>query len=108
VRSTAAPYTESRLTRSVANERVGFPVVEQLYIRVLTIISVCLICIVDTLCVHILVIPLHILKTVSLAISHHTVLDFCSFSPAAAFVGTTVAPRLLICYYRQKYHRILI
>ena len=28
VRSTAAPYTESRLTRSVANERVGFPVVE--------------------------------------------------------------------------------
>jgi hypothetical protein len=30
VRSTAAPYTESRLTRSVANERVGFPVVEQL------------------------------------------------------------------------------
>jgi hypothetical protein len=32
VRSTAAPYTESRLTRSVANERVGFPVVEQLLI----------------------------------------------------------------------------
>jgi hypothetical protein len=31
VRSTAAPYTESRLTRSVANERVGFPVVEQLH-----------------------------------------------------------------------------
>ncbi len=30
MRSTAAPYTESRLTRSVANERVGFPVVEQL------------------------------------------------------------------------------
>jgi hypothetical protein len=30
VRSTTAPYTESRLTRSVANERVGFPVVEQL------------------------------------------------------------------------------
>jgi hypothetical protein len=29
VRSTAAPYTESRLTRSVANERLGFPVVEQ-------------------------------------------------------------------------------
>jgi hypothetical protein len=28
VRSTAAPYTESRLTPSVANERVGFPVVE--------------------------------------------------------------------------------
>jgi hypothetical protein len=27
--STAAPYTESRLTRSVANECVGFPVVEQ-------------------------------------------------------------------------------
>jgi hypothetical protein len=34
VRSTTAPYTESRLTRSVANERVGFPVVEQiLYTR---------------------------------------------------------------------------
>jgi hypothetical protein len=31
VRSTTAPYTESRLTRSVANERVGFPVVEQGY-----------------------------------------------------------------------------
>jgi hypothetical protein len=31
VRSTAAPYTESRLTRSVANERIGFPVVEQRY-----------------------------------------------------------------------------
>jgi hypothetical protein len=30
VRSTAAPYTESRLTRSVANERVGFPVVTQI------------------------------------------------------------------------------
>jgi hypothetical protein len=30
VRSTTAPYTESRLTRSVANERVGFPVVEQI------------------------------------------------------------------------------
>jgi hypothetical protein len=30
VRSTAAPYTESRLTRSVANERVGFPVVEHI------------------------------------------------------------------------------
>jgi hypothetical protein len=29
VRSTAAPYTESRPTCSVANERVGFPVVEQ-------------------------------------------------------------------------------
>jgi hypothetical protein len=64
----------------------------------LTIISVCLIGIVDTFCVHILVIPLHILKTVSLTISHHTVSDFCSFSPAApaaglaAFVGTTVAP----------------
>jgi hypothetical protein len=28
MRSNAAPYTESRLTRSVANERVGFPVVE--------------------------------------------------------------------------------
>jgi hypothetical protein len=34
VRSTAAPYTESRLTRSVANERVGFPVVEQLVFHV--------------------------------------------------------------------------
>ena len=33
MRSTAAPYTESRLTRSVANERVGFPVVEQEQIR---------------------------------------------------------------------------
>ncbi len=32
MRSTAAPYTESRLTRSVANERVGFPVVER-YVR---------------------------------------------------------------------------
>jgi hypothetical protein len=30
MRSTAAPYTESRLTRSVANERVGFPIVEHL------------------------------------------------------------------------------
>jgi hypothetical protein len=27
--SSAAPYSESRLTRSVANERAGFPVVEQ-------------------------------------------------------------------------------
>jgi hypothetical protein len=34
VRSTAAPYTESRLTRSVANERVGFPVVEHLRIQI--------------------------------------------------------------------------
>jgi hypothetical protein len=34
VRSTAAPYTESRLTRSVANERVGFPVVEQVFITI--------------------------------------------------------------------------
>jgi hypothetical protein len=33
VRSTAAPYTESRLTRSVANERVGFPVVEHSLIQ---------------------------------------------------------------------------
>jgi hypothetical protein len=31
VRSTAAPYTESRLTSSVANERLGFLVVEQQY-----------------------------------------------------------------------------
>ncbi len=31
VRSTAAPYTESRLTRSVANERAGFPVVEHIH-----------------------------------------------------------------------------
>ncbi len=30
VRSTVAPYKESRLTRSVANERVGFPVVEHM------------------------------------------------------------------------------
>jgi hypothetical protein len=36
VRSTAAPYTESRLTRSVANERVGFPVVEQLVCKAIT------------------------------------------------------------------------
>jgi hypothetical protein len=35
VRSTTAPYTESRLTRSVANERVGFPVVEHLSFSVL-------------------------------------------------------------------------
>jgi hypothetical protein len=33
VRSTTAPYTESRLTRSVANERVGFPVVEHIHRR---------------------------------------------------------------------------
>ncbi len=31
IHSTAAPNTESRLTRLVANERVGFPVVEQHY-----------------------------------------------------------------------------
>jgi hypothetical protein len=30
VRSTAAPYTESRLTHLVRNKCVGFPVVEQL------------------------------------------------------------------------------
>ncbi len=30
VRSTTAPYTESRLARLVRNKRVGFPVVEQL------------------------------------------------------------------------------
>jgi hypothetical protein len=35
VRSTAVPYTESRLTRSVANERVGFPVVEHLITQIL-------------------------------------------------------------------------
>jgi hypothetical protein len=29
VRSTAAPYTESRLARLVRNKRVGFPEVEQ-------------------------------------------------------------------------------
>jgi hypothetical protein len=29
VRTSVAPYTESRLIRSVANERLGFPVVEQ-------------------------------------------------------------------------------
>jgi hypothetical protein len=34
VRSTASPYTESRLTRSVANERAGFPVVKQLDINI--------------------------------------------------------------------------
>jgi hypothetical protein len=39
VRSTAAPYTESRLTRSVANERVGFPVVEQYVIKIVGWIS---------------------------------------------------------------------
>jgi hypothetical protein len=38
VRSTAAPYTESRLTRSVANERVGFPVVEQYLTRTVQIL----------------------------------------------------------------------
>jgi hypothetical protein len=32
VRSTAAPYTESRLTHLVRNKCVGFPVVEQ-YIK---------------------------------------------------------------------------
>jgi hypothetical protein len=31
VRSTAAPYTESRLTHLVRNKCVGFPVVEQKY-----------------------------------------------------------------------------
>jgi hypothetical protein len=30
VRTTAAPYTESRLARLVRNKRVGFPVVEHL------------------------------------------------------------------------------
>jgi hypothetical protein len=30
VRSTAAPYTESRLTHLVRNKCVGFPVVEQI------------------------------------------------------------------------------
>jgi hypothetical protein len=34
VRSTAAPYTESRLTHLVRNKCVGFPVVEQLHILV--------------------------------------------------------------------------
>jgi hypothetical protein len=38
VRSTAAPYTESRLTRSVANERVGFPVVEQVLISFVSLV----------------------------------------------------------------------
>ncbi len=33
VRSTVAPYKESRLTRSVTNERVGFPVVEHSVMR---------------------------------------------------------------------------
>jgi hypothetical protein len=32
VRSTAAPYTESRLTHLVRNKCVGFPVVEQIVI----------------------------------------------------------------------------
>jgi hypothetical protein len=32
VRSTAAPYTESRLTHLVRNKCVGFPVVEQMYV----------------------------------------------------------------------------
>jgi hypothetical protein len=41
VRSTAAPYTESRLTRSVANERVGFPVVEQ-YVCIYVCMYVCI------------------------------------------------------------------
>jgi hypothetical protein len=31
VRSTAAPYTESRLTHLVRNKCVGFPVVEQFF-----------------------------------------------------------------------------
>jgi hypothetical protein len=35
VRSTAAPYTESRLTHLVRNKCVGFPVVEQVYCRLL-------------------------------------------------------------------------
>ncbi len=34
MRSTVAPYTESRLTRSVANERVGFPVVQQVPLEI--------------------------------------------------------------------------
>jgi hypothetical protein len=34
VRSTAAPYTESRLTHLVRNKCVGFPVVEQYIIHV--------------------------------------------------------------------------
>jgi hypothetical protein len=33
VRSTAAPYTESRLTHLVRNKCVGFPVVEHIYIN---------------------------------------------------------------------------
>jgi hypothetical protein len=40
VRSTAAPYTESRLTRSVANERVGFPVVEQFVFSVICLLQI--------------------------------------------------------------------
>ncbi len=40
VRSTAAPYTESRLARLVRNKRVGFPVVEQwLYIIICYVIT---------------------------------------------------------------------
>jgi hypothetical protein len=34
VRSTAAPYTESRLTHLVRNKCVGFPVVEQVYTEI--------------------------------------------------------------------------
>ncbi len=47
MRSTAAPYTESRLTRSVANERVGFPVVEQLeleFYKIYTPVMLCIDC----------------------------------------------------------------
>jgi hypothetical protein len=40
VRSTAAPYTESRLTRSVANERVGFPVVEHIVTWIFLLLKV--------------------------------------------------------------------
>jgi hypothetical protein len=47
VRSTAAPYTESRLTRSVANERVGFPVVEHLVTASVLFLFALLNCILD-------------------------------------------------------------
>ncbi len=39
VRSTAAPYTESRLARLVRNKRVGFPVVEQNFVLILYIFN---------------------------------------------------------------------
>jgi hypothetical protein len=40
VRSTAAPYTESRLTHLVRNKCVGFPVVEQYYTNKIIMVKV--------------------------------------------------------------------